>query len=86
MKPLAAAVSSGDVAAVQDLREEVMQQLAVVSGPKATGEDGEVLEEDLDIPGLVEASDEMTLQDQVGRLAQARTEDSVRTIRGWMAS
>jgi hypothetical protein len=31
-------------------------------------------------------NDEMTLQQQVDRLAQLRSEDSVRTIRGWMAA
>ena len=40
----------------------------------------------MEIPGLVEQSDEMSLQQQVDRLAQLRADDSVRTIRGWMAT
>ena len=71
-----------------------MARLASVSVASTDGEaeDGEgfgaagaIL--DSDIPGLDEGRDgEITLEQQVDRLAQRRTEDSVRTIRGWMAT
>jgi hypothetical protein len=87
VRPLADAVGSGDTAAVKGLRDEVMQKLAAAGAGAFGEEEGEGLRgDDLDIPGLVEANPEMTLQAQVDRLAQVRTEDSVRTIRGWMAS
>ncbi len=41
---------------------------------------------DMNIPGLEEENEEITLQQQVDRLAQRRADDSVRTIRGWMAT
>ncbi len=94
IRPLAEAVGGGDDAAIDDLREEVMARLASVSVASADGEgedgeefgaDGAIL--DSDIPGLDEGRDgEITLEQQVDRLAQRRTEDSVRTIRGWMAT
>ncbi len=37
------------------------------------------------IPGLLEENTEMTLQEQVDMLAEARSDDSVKTIRGWLA-
>ena len=89
IRPLAEAVGGGDDAAIEDLRTEVMQRLASVSvesaggGPDGTGASAL----DADIPGLEEGDDEeISLQQQVDRLAQRRTEDSVRTIRGWMAT
>ena len=90
VRPLAEAVGGSDSAAVESLREEVLERLssvgqtALAGGAEGAG-DG-LRAEDLEIPGLVEQNEEMTLQQQVDRLAQLRTEDSVRTIRGWMAS
>jgi hypothetical protein len=52
---------------------------------EAGGANAGLAPSDLDIPGLEGDSGELTLQQQVDRLAQIRTEDSVRTIRGWMA-
>ncbi|HEB90865.1 MAG TPA: flagellar M-ring protein FliF [Deltaproteobacteria bacterium] len=92
IRPLAEAVGGGDDAAIEDLREEVMARLASVSVESVDEEDGEGIGlggviRDSDIPGLDEGNDgEITLEQQVDRLAQRRTEDSVRTIRGWMAS
>ena len=87
VRPLADAIGGGDTAAIENLRDEVSAKLAEVhierTGP-AIGPDG-VTVDDMEIPGLVEQSDEITLQDQVDRLAQLRADDSVRTIRGWMA-
>jgi flagellar M-ring protein FliF len=88
VRPLANAVSGGDNAAIADLREEVIQRLARIDVDRAqvaSGEEG-ITMEDMDIPGLVERNDEMTVQQQVDRLAQLRAEDSVRTIRSWMAT
>lgn len=92
VRPLAEAVSGGDTAALESLREEVADRLAQVEIKRSTteegmvvGPDGEPLEE-WDIPGLVEQSDEMTLQQQVDKLAQIRPDDSVRTIRTWMST
>ncbi len=90
VRPLAEAVGGSDSAAVESLREEVLERLssvgqtALAGGAEGAG-DG-LRAEDLEIPGLVEQNEEMTLQQQVDRVAQLRTEDSVRTIRGWMAS
>ncbi|MEM9174120.1 MAG: flagellar basal-body MS-ring/collar protein FliF [Myxococcota bacterium] len=88
VRPLAEAVGGGDTAALEGLREEVLERLAAVEVDQpqpVVGPDGITLE-DADIPGLVAESDEMTLQQQVDRLAQVRADDSVRTIRGWMAT
>ena len=88
VRPIAGAVSGGDTAAIEDLREEVVQRLAKVQVERAqpvVGPDGLTVE-DMEIPGLVEQNDEMTLQQQVDRLAQLRADDSVRTIRTWMAT
>lgn len=93
VRPLAEAVGGSDTAAIESLREEVQSRLAevrvqamgVTEGGEAVAVGGVPIE-DLDIPGLVEQNDEMSLQEQVDRLAQVRAEDSVRTIRGWMAS
>jgi len=88
IRPLADAVGGGDTAAIESLREEVMSKLASVEvvGPDGAVARGGMSHDDLDIPGLFSDSDEMTLQEQVDRLAQLRSEDSVRTIRGWMAT
>ncbi len=101
IRPLADAVGGGDSAAIVDLRSELMDrldaaQVAITGTPGASlagraegafgGGAGGLSQSDMDIPGLLEGSDEMTLQQQVDRLAQLRTDDSVRTIRGWMAS
>jgi flagellar M-ring protein FliF len=88
VRPLAHAVSQGDNAAIEDLREEVIQRLARIDVERAqvAGGDEALTLEDMDIPGLVERNDEMTVQQQVDRLAQLRAEDSVRTIRSWMAT
>ena len=86
VRPLASAVQQGDSGAVASLREEMIRRLASV-GPgalEAGGADTGLAPSDLDIPGLEADSGELTLQQQVDRLAQIRTEDSVRTIRGWM--
>ncbi len=88
VRPLAAAVGGGDSAAIENLREEVASRLAAVEIDRSqplVGPDGMTID-DMEIPGLVEQSDEMTLQQQVDRLAQLRADDSVRTIRGWMAT
>ncbi|MHA7838238.1 MAG: flagellar basal-body MS-ring/collar protein FliF [bacterium] len=86
VRPLADAVQGGDSGAVASLREEVMSRLASVGAEalEAGGANAALAPSDLDIPGLEEDSGELTLQQQVDRLAQIRTEDSVRTIRGWM--
>jgi len=87
VRPLADAIGGGDTAAIESLREEVAEKLAEVvieQAPATVGPDGVPLD-NVEIPGLVEQSDEMTLQQQVDRLAQVRADDSVRTIRGWMA-
>ena len=96
VRPLAAAVGGGDTAAIETLREEVAERIAAVRVERSqplVGPDGEPVVipdgmtiDDMEIPGLVEQSDEMTLQQQVDRLAQLRADDSVRTIRGWMAT
>lgn len=91
VRPLADAVGSGDTSAVNDLRAEMMQKLAAAGAAGVLDDDGSLggeggFGEDADIPGLTESSDEMSLQAQVDRLAQVRSDDSVRTIRGWMAS
>lgn len=93
IRPLAEAVGGGDTAALDDLRTELRERLAQVTtdagaalaGDGAVG-GGDARFSDVEIPGLVAESDEMTLQEQVDRLAQLRSEDSVRTIRGWMAA
>lgn len=88
VRPLAAAVGGGDSAAIESLRDEVAARLAAVEVERAQvmeGVDGLTVN-DMEIPGLVEQNEEMTLQQQVDRLAQLRADDSVRTIRGWMAS
>lgn len=87
VRPLAAAVQQGDSGAVAGLREEMMRRLASVGAGalEAGGANAGLAPSDLDIPGLEADSGELTLQQQVDRLAQIRTEDSVRTIRGWMA-
>ncbi len=88
IRPLADAIGGGDSAAIESLRDEVTQKLATVQIERAqpiAGPDGMTIE-DMEIPGLVEQSDEMSLQQQVDRLAQLRADDSVRTIRGWMAT
>ncbi len=41
---------------------------------------------ELEIPGLMDPNGSIPLPAQVDRLAQLRTEDSVRTIRGWMSA
>ncbi|MFK7898859.1 MAG: flagellar basal-body MS-ring/collar protein FliF [Myxococcota bacterium] len=97
IKPLAEAVGGGDSAAIVDLRSELMQRLdAAQVGALPEGAEGfegaaalsagQLSEADRNLPGLPEMTDEMSLQEQVDRLAQLRTEDSVRTIRGWMAT
>lgn len=89
IRPLAAAVGGGDTAALEDLREEVMKKLSTVNVERVEGASGGNLSEaelDMNIPGLEEENDEMSLQQQVDRLAQRRADDSVRTIRGWMAT
>jgi flagellar M-ring protein FliF len=87
VRPLAAAVQQGDSGAVASLREEMIRRLASVGAGalEAGGANAGLAPSDLDIPGLEGDSGELTLQQQVDRLAQIRTEDSVRTIRGWMA-
>jgi len=87
VRPLAAAVQQGDSGAVASLREEMTRRLATVGAGalEAGGANTGLAPSDLDIPGLEADSGELTLQQQVDRLAQIRTEDSVRTIRGWMA-
>ncbi|CAM9238353.1 unnamed protein product, partial [Discosporangium mesarthrocarpum] len=88
VRPLAAAVGGSDNAAIETLREEVAERLAAVDIERAqpmVGPDGLTVD-DMEIPGLVEQNEEMTLQQQVDRLAQLRADDSVRTIRGWMAT
>ena len=87
VRPLAAAVQQGDSGAVASLREEMIRRLASVGAGalEAGGANTGLAPSDLDIPGLEADSGELTLQQQVDRLAQIRTEDSVRTIRGWMA-
>jgi len=88
VRPLAAAVGGGDTAAIETLREEVAARLQAVEIERAqpiVGPDGLTVD-DMEIPGLVEHDDEMSLQQQVDRLAQLRADDSVRTIRGWMAT
>jgi len=88
VRPLADAVGGGDTAAIESLRDEVTEKLAAVEVDRSqpvVGPDGMTVD-DMEIPGLVEQSDEMTLQQQVDRLAQLRADDSVRTIRGWMAT
>lgn len=93
VRPLAEAVGGGDSAAIESLRDEVTERLAQIEVQGASmNEDGVLVDADgtpideLDIPGLVEQSDEMTLQQQVDKLAQLRADDSVRTIRTWMAT
>jgi len=87
VRPLAAAVQQGDSGAVASLREEMIRRMASVGAGalEAGGAHAGLAPSDLDIPGLEADSGELTLQQQVDRLAQIRTEDSVRTIRGWMA-
>ena len=88
VRPLADAVGGGDSAAIESLREEVAQRLAQVEIDRSGASlpaDGMTLD-DMDIPGLFDENGEMTLQQQVDRLAQLRADDSVRTIRGWMAT
>ena len=91
VRPLADAVGGGDTAALEDLRDEVMKKLSKVNvealdagSAGATGLSES--EMDMNIPGLEGESEEITLQQQVDRLAQRRADDSVRTIRGWMAT
>ncbi len=95
VRPLAQAVGGGDTAALEDLREEVMKRLSSVSvsveGPAVAANvpaaaNLSQAELDMNIPGLEEENEEITLQQQVDRLAQRRADDSVRTIRGWMAT
>lgn len=87
VKPLAEAVGGGDTAAIDEIREELRERLAAMEteGLTPVGPEGATID-DAEIPGLIESSDEITLQQQVDRLAQLRAEDSVRTIRGWMAT
>ncbi len=91
VRPLADALGGGDSAAIASLRDEVTKKLAMVSvnpaGATAVAAGASPTQfDDMDIPGLGEGNEEMTLQQQVDRLAQRRAEDSVRTIRGWMAT
>ena len=91
IRPLAAAVGGSDNAAIDDLREELKQRLTQVESDSGAALGAETLAtgqgfSDMEIPGLMAENDEMTLQQQVDRLAQLRSEDSVRTIRGWMAA
>ena len=91
IRPLAAAVGSSDNAAIDDLRSELSQRLAQMESESGVALGAEELAggksfSDMEIPGLMAENDEMTLQQQVDRLAQLRSEDSVRTIRGWMAA
>jgi len=93
IRPLAQAVGGGDTAALEDLRAEVMKRLSSVhvEGAVAAASDSGApgmsqAEIDMNIPGLEEENEEITLQQQVDRLAQRRADDSVRTIRGWMAT
>jgi len=91
VRPLAQAVGGGDTAALEDLRDEVMKKLSKVNveaiGMPSAGAVGmSEAEMDMNIPGLEEENEEITLQQQVDRLAQRRADDSVRTIRGWMAT
>ena len=59
-------------------REEVEAQLAVGGATAAAVRQV--------IPGLEEQPRALTLQEQVDALAEARGGDSVKTIRGWLAS
>jgi flagellar M-ring protein FliF len=93
IRPLAAAVGGSDNAAIDDLRAELSERLAQVESEPGVALGSEELAggggksfSDMEIPGLMTENDEMTLQQQVDRLAQLRSEDSVRTIRGWMAA
>ncbi len=87
VRPLADAVGGEDGGALENLRAEVMEKLQAVEVLGAeSGGGADLSAADLDIPGLMAQSDEMSLQQQVDRLAQLRTEDSVRTIRGWMSA
>ena len=91
VRPLAQAVGGGDTAALEDLRDEVMKKLSKVNVeaigmPNAGAVGMSEAEMDMNIPGLEEENEEISLQQQVDRLAQRRADDSVRTIRGWMAT
>lgn len=93
IRPLAEAIGGGDATAMADLRSDVMRRLAgvQVEGASAVGAVGaggmsSSAIDDMDIPGLGDGNEEITLQQQVDRLAQRRADDSVRTIRGWMAT